>query len=102
MGVIWFLFGLLSSSAYLAYAVLTAHFPETLTGRAITAMNFMVFVIAFVCQWGIGAVIEGFPATESGGYPPEAHAAGLWMMIGLQIACYVYFVWPMRGKNGNA
>ena len=45
--IIWGLFGLLSSVVYLTYAILTPHFPKTLTGRAITATNFFMFVVAF-------------------------------------------------------
>jgi predicted MFS family arabinose efflux permease len=99
---IWGLFGIVSSATYLAYAAQTSHFPAALTGRAITAMNFFLFVLAFICQWGIGGVIEAFPRTASGGYPVEAHATALWMMIGLQAACYLYFASPVlrRRRHG--
>ena len=94
--VIWGLFGLLSSATYLSYAAQTKHFSVALTGRAITAMNFFLFVLAFICQWGIGGVIESFPAEADGGYPTTAHATALWIMIGLQGLCYLYFVSPIR------
>lgn len=96
LAAIWFLFGLLASATYLAYAAQTRHFPVALTGRSITAMNFMVFVFAFVCQWGIGGVIEAFPANPDGGYTETAHATALWIMIALQMACYLNFVRPAR------
>ena len=95
---IWFLFGLLASATYLAYAAQTGHFPVALTGRSITAMNFMVFVFAFICQWGIGGVIEAFPANADGGYSKAAHATALWIMIALQALCYLNFIRP-AGKE---
>ena len=98
---IWFLFGLLASATYLAYAAQTGHFPVALTGRSITAMNFMVFVFAFICQWGIGGVIEAFPAEADGGYSKTAHATALWIMIGLQALCYLYFVSPACKGRAN-
>ncbi|MEX2453270.1 MAG: MFS transporter [Rhodospirillaceae bacterium] len=101
LGAIWLLFGLMSASVYLAYAVLTSHFPSEVTGRALTAMNFIVFVAAFACQWGIGGIIEAFPRTETGGYPAAAHTTALVTMIGLQAACYLYFIWPKSGRNTN-
>lgn len=101
LSVIWFLFGLLSSATYLSYAAQTQHFSAALTGRAITAMNGFLFVLAFVCQWGIGGVIELFPATPDGGYSREAHATALWIMIALQTLCYLNFVRPVRMKNNN-
>jgi predicted MFS family arabinose efflux permease len=98
---IWFLFGLLASATYLAYAAQTKHFPVALTGRSITAMNFMVFVFAFVCQWGIGGVIEAFPANPAGGYTKTAHATALWIMIALQAVCYLNFIRPVRKETSD-
>lgn len=102
LGATWLLFGLVSATVFISYAVLTKHFPPSLTGRAITAMNFLVFVVSFVCQWGIGWVFEAFPRTASGGYPPEAHTVAMVTMISLQFACYLYFILPNRVKREDA
>jgi sugar phosphate permease len=96
LGAIWFLFGLLAAATFLAYSAQTKHFPVALTGRSITAMNFMVFVFAFICQWGIGGVIEAFPANPDGGYTKTAHATALSIMIALQVLCYLNFIRPAR------
>ncbi len=96
LAAIWFLFGLLASATFLAYSAQTKHFPAALTGRSITAMNFMVFVFAFICQWGIGGVIEAFPASPDGGYTKTAHATALGIMIGLQALCFINFIRPSR------
>ena len=101
LSVIWFLFGLLSSATYLSYAAQTQHFSAALTGRAITAMNGFLFVLAFVCQWGIGGVIELFPATAEGGYSKSAHATALWIMIALQTLCYLNFIRSAGKKIRN-
>ena len=100
LGTIWGAFGLLSSANYLAYSILTAHFPETLTGRAITALNFFMFVAAFVGQWGIGGIIEAFPRQPDGGYAPLGHAVALWVLIALQVAAFVNLVRPERMRAG--
>lgn len=97
-GAVLCLFGFASSAAYLAYAVVTAHFPATLTGRAITAMNFFMFVAAFAMQWGVGGIIESFPPRADGGYSAEGHAAALWTLIGIQLLCFAHFA---RGRLGG-
>ena len=91
---IWGLFGLVSSAIYLAYSMVSVRYPPALTGRAITAMNFLLFAFAFICQWGIGGVIQAFTEKPGGGYPPEAHFTALWIMIALQAVCYAIFVGP--------
>ena len=45
---IWFLYGLLSSATFLAYAAQTAHFSDDVSGRAMTAMNFLMFALPFL------------------------------------------------------
>lgn len=101
LGIICFLFGFSASSTFLAYAVQTENFPTELTGRAITAMNFMVFIFAFICQWGIGEVIETYSILPDGRYPKSAHSLALWIMIFFQILCYINFIRPTR-KIANA
>ena len=99
MTAIWGMYGLIASTTYFAYAVQTQHFPVALTGRAITAMNFFMFVLAFVCQWGIGGVIEVFPAEAGGGYSKAAHSTALWIMIALQAIWFLNFIRPTRKGN---
>ncbi|PPR09850.1 MAG: putative sulfoacetate transporter SauU [Alphaproteobacteria bacterium MarineAlpha11_Bin1] len=101
LAALWFLFGLLSSAIYLAYAVQTAHFPAEMTGRAITAMNFFMFVLAFFCQWSIGGIIESFTPDPDGGYSLEAHSTALGIIIVVQVLCYVNFILPGLRKKKN-
>ena len=98
---IWFLYGLLSSATFLAYAAQTAHFSDDVSGRAMTAMNFLMFALAFFCQWGIGEVIESFPADVHGRYSLAAHATALWIIIGAQSLCILYFIFPGQSKSKN-
>ena len=53
---VWMLFGFFGTSGIISYAVLSQQFPAHLAGRANTALNLLVFVAAFLAQWGIGAV----------------------------------------------
>ena len=101
LAAIWFFFGFLSSAIYLAYAAQTKHFPEEMTGRAITAMNFFMFVLAFFCQWSIGGIIQSFTPEPSGGYSLEAHSTALWIIIVAQVLCYLNFMFPGLRKKKN-
>jgi MFS family permease len=56
--LLWFCMGLVFSVTNLAYALLSAHFPLQLQGRANTAINLAAFVGAFGIQWGIGALLD--------------------------------------------
>ncbi len=80
----WMLFGFFGASGILSYAALPQGFPPELAGRVITGLNVFTFLGAFAAQWGIGAIINLWPAAAGGGYSPEGYQAAFWLMIGLQ------------------
>ena len=88
---VWMLFGFFGTSGIISYAVLSQNFPAHLAGRANTALNLLVFVMAFIAQWGIGAVIEIWPVTARGGYDPAGYRTAFGMILVLQILSLVWF-----------
>jgi uncharacterized membrane protein YbjE (DUF340 family) len=56
-----------------------------------TALNLLVFVAAFAAQWSIGAVIERWPISASGGYAPAGYRAAFAGMLILQIAAMGWY-----------
>ena len=84
-------------AAALAYALLTPLFAPEYTGRVNTASNVMMFALSFVFQWGIGAVLRLFPATN-GGYALEGYAAAFWFLAALQAAVILWLL-PMREER---
>lgn len=61
----WMMFGFFGTGSILFYAALSQHFPKQIAGRVNTAMNLLVFVGAFLLQWGIGVVIDHWSAGEA-------------------------------------
>ena len=88
---VWIAFGFFGTTGILPYAALSQRFPPHLAGRLNTGVNVLVFVIAFGGQWGIGAVIDLWPATASGGYAPEGYATAFGIMLGLQVLALVWY-----------
>jgi MFS family permease len=82
----WLLFGFFGTSGILPYAVLSQSFPPHLAGRVNTALNLLVFVAAFVAQWGIGGIIDLWPRGADGGYAPAGYRAAFGLMLALQAA----------------
>ncbi|WP_419901392.1 MFS transporter [Kiloniella sp.] len=96
MGAIWMLFGVLGTGGYLIYPGFSQHFPSYLAGRVNTALNSLVFVVAFAGQWAVGAVIELWPGQAGGGYAVEGYQAGIVMLLVVQImTAGWYFLQPL-------
>lgn len=89
---LWMLFGFFGTSGIVSYAVLSQSFPAHLSGRVNTALNLLVFVAAFIAQWGIGSVIEIWPVTMRGGYAPEGYRAAFIVMLVAQGFASLWYV----------
>jgi len=94
---LWAGYGVFGSSGILTYAVLARSFPESLIGRATTALTLLVFLATFACQVGIGYVLDFWPAA-GGRYPAAAH---LWIwggLVVLQMAAVGWYAWAGRRR----
>ncbi len=87
-------YGFTVMSGALVFAVITPYFPAAMSGRVITGLNFAMFSTSFAFQWGIGAVLRGFPVVD-GRYAPEGYAAALLGIAALQVAVLAW-VLPLR------
>ena len=91
---LWPLLGLSFSLGNIAYSQLTASFPVALSGRVNTALNLLVFVGAFVLQWGIGATVDAF--SGSGMARVDAFRATFSALLAAQVLAFVWFLVPVK------
>ena len=90
--MVWMAFGFFGTAGIVPYAALSQAFPAHLAGRVNTALNLLVFVMAFVAQWAIGAVIDLWPQTASGGYAAEGYQVAFAVMLALQVLALAWYV----------
>ena len=96
----WIAFAFLSSSAMLTFPALTGAFPRSLAGRVNTALNFVVFVAAFLAQWATGLVVE---AATPGLGAEGAYALAFGLLASLQAGALAWFLFgPMRERGAGA
>ena len=94
--VLWFTFGMVGTIGVLSFTVLAQEFPAHLTGRASTGMNLLVFSSAFAVQWGIGEVINLWPAAADGGYAAPGYRAAFSIALSLQVVALIWMVVARR------
>lgn len=93
--LLWAVFALLGTGSVLSFALLNRHFPPELTGRVSTAVNLLIFVVAFAAQWGIGLIINRYRLAD-GGYAPQGHRMALGATLALEAIAWLWLVWPRR------
>ena len=94
-----FLFGFFGTAGSLSYAGLIQHFPDHLSGRVYTTANLLVFVSAFIGQWGIGLIIDFWPQTSDGYFSQIGYQVAFAIILFVQLISLIWigiskFLWP--------
>ncbi|MBL8377015.1 MAG: MFS transporter [Burkholderiales bacterium] len=82
---LWLLFGFCASGGPAGYIVITQMFPLEQTSRVSTAINSLTLGSAFLLQTAIGAILDLWPRTPSGGWDSAGYSAVLLLSIVLQL-----------------
>ncbi len=77
-------FSFFGTAATMNYAIVAQSVEPALAGRVSASFNLVVFVLAFVVQWLVGAVIGNW-TTVAGSYPVVAYQWSLAWLIALQV-----------------
>jgi hypothetical protein len=92
--LLWPVLGICFSLSNIAYSLVAQAFPASLSGRANTALNLLVFAGAFGLQWGIGGFVD---ILQAGGWATEAaFRAAFMVLLGGQALALVWLLLPAR------
>lgn len=90
--ILWVAFSASVNPVTLTFAALTQHFPRAYAGRANGGLNLLAALGSFVCQFGIGAVIDLWPPLAAGGYAPEAYRWAFGAALAFEVMALAWFV----------
>ena len=79
------LFTLLGTATGLEYAIVAQSMPASLTGRAATCLNLLIFTGAFLVQAGFGLILGCWPLNSLQQYPPQAYQVAFGVLAALQL-----------------
>lgn len=96
--LLWLVYTFFASSGVLIYAVLSQSFPPELAGRVNTSLNLLVFINAFLMQWGVGVVIDYFSTSGDDSYSPQGYQVAFAIALAVQVVAMVWYFW-MRHRN---
>lgn len=93
---LWAAYGIFGGTGILSYAVLAEYFHGTLIGRVNTSLTLVIFLLIFLCQVGVGAVLGAYAA-----HSPEGHFSAWTVLVVLQVVGAVWYFWPQRQSVGK-
>jgi MFS family permease len=92
--LLWPILGICFSLSNIGYSLVSQAFPPSLSGRANTALNLLVFAGAFGLQWGIGGFVD---VLQAQGWSSEAaFRAAFVSLLGGQALALAWLVLPVR------
>ena len=94
--LMWLAFSLSGSTSSAAYSSLAQAFPAQLAGRVSTAVNGSMLALVFVFQSMIGALLDLWPRTASGGWSATGYA---WAMMATIIFQSATMLWMWRRRE---
>lgn len=78
-------FSFFGTSTTMNYAIVAQSVGPELAGRVSSSFNLVVFVLAFILQWLMGAVLNLWPTLSGVAHPAQAYQWSLGLMIALQL-----------------
>lgn len=97
--LLWMVYTFFASSGVLMYAVLSQQFPVALAGRVNTSLNLLVFISAFLMQWGIGVVLKQFSGSSLAAYDPLGYQVAFAGLLVMQVVAMGWYFRAGRGKR---
>jgi len=96
LALLWGAFGFFGSTGIITYAALSQQFPAHLAGRLNTSLNLLVFIASFIFQWAIGAIIDIWPQSATGGYHPMGFKVAFGVLALLQALAISWYLLPSK------
>jgi MFS family permease len=90
------LFTLVGTITGIEYAIVAQSMPRTLTGRAATCLNLLIFAGAFVVQAGFGQLVGWWQPDPQQHYPAQAYSVAFGVLVALQLPGLIYFILRRR------
>ncbi|WP_296352744.1 MFS transporter [Ramlibacter sp.] len=94
-------FTLVGTIAGLDYTIVSQSVPASMTGRAATSLNVLIFMGAFVVQGGFGLVVGAWGADIANHYPPVAYQAAFGAAVLIQLPGLIGWLLGRRGRAGQ-
>ncbi|MGE4239831.1 MFS transporter [Ramlibacter sp.] len=95
----WIVFGLCGQVTAMVYPAMSRHFGAAFAGRAGTANTLVVFVGIFALQSAMGAIIDLWPRSSAGTYPPQAYQAAFAVVLAGLVLGLLWLVRPGKDRE---
>ncbi|MCF0247507.1 MAG: MFS transporter [Synergistes sp.] len=87
-----------STMTMISFPIARTMYSKEEIGRALSLINFTIFVSSFIMQWFVGFVIGLFPSS-GGHFAPEGYRIGIVIMAALNLAATLFYYSGMKKRR---
>jgi MFS family permease len=88
--LVWAIVGSVGAATVLSFTILADYFPDEIAGQASAALNILHIGGAFILQYAIGIILDGW-GSKGGHYPTIAYQAAFTIILCLQVIAWSWF-----------
>ena len=97
--IFWTAFVFLGPFSLLSYPVFSDIFEVSMSGRAQTMYNMLVFIMSTVIQSGVGMIIDMYEPTADGGYSVQGYTTAILILAAILAFTVLWAVFFRRNKK---
>jgi len=95
---IWVIVMFFANMTMIAFPLMQKFYVSCQVGRALSLLNFTIFLFSFIFQWFIGVVLDFYPVAD-GQFSPEGYRTSLAVIVILNLAAVIHLYLELKKRR---
>ena len=95
---LWGIVMFLSTMTMISFPLMRKLYESYEVGRALSLLNFTIFLFSFIFQWFIGVVLDFYPVVD-GRFSPDGYRASLAVIVFLNLASVIHLYFGLKKRR---
>jgi predicted MFS family arabinose efflux permease len=96
--ILWGLVMFLSTMTMISFPLMKKLYASSEVGRALSLLNFTIFLMSFIFQWFIGVVLDFYPVVD-GRFSAQGYQTSLAVIAVLNMAAVIHLYFELRKRR---
>lgn len=88
----------LSTMTMISFPLMRKLYASSEVGRALSLLNFTIFLMSFIFQWFIGVVLDFYPVVD-GRFSAQGYQTSLAVIVVLNMAAVTHLYFELRKRR---
>ncbi|MGE4487346.1 MAG: MFS transporter [Synergistaceae bacterium] len=94
----WVLVMFFANMTMIAFPIMQKFYASSEVGRALSLLNFTIFLMSFIFQWFIGVVLDFYPVVD-GRFSAQGYQTSLAIIVVLNMAAVTHLYFELRKRR---